>query len=383
MHMSVKKQKRSALLTLGTICCLLFTFLTAFHSEIPKTLAIGSKAPDFKLKGTDGKNYTLQSFSQAKILVIIFTCNHCPTAQAYEERIKKLTGDYENLGVSVVAIMPNYAAALRYDELGWSDEPDDYEGMKARAKDKAFNFPYLYDGDTEEVSLKYGPVSTPHVFIFDQERILRYAGRIDDEENFRKPVHSQDTRNAIDALLANKPVPVETTKVFGCSVKWKSKSEWISNSKARWSKQPVSLKNIDAQGIGTLLRNEGTDKLKMFYFWSTACTACDSGFPDYIKLSRIYQERDFEFVSICIDDPGNATRALDFLKAQQSAGDNWLYPKENADSILTSQGWDKKLPYTVLVEPGGKIVFSKQGAVDAEALRRMIFNDPFIGRLFK
>jgi peroxiredoxin len=150
------------------------------------TLAIGSKAPDFNLPGVDGKNYTLESFKDAKILVIAFICNHCPTSQAYEQRLIKLTSDYAEKGVRVVAINPNSPGSLEYYELGWSDVGDSFADMKIRAKEKQFNFPYLYDGDKEIVANQYGPISTPHVFIFDKDRILRYNGRIDDMENPEK-----------------------------------------------------------------------------------------------------------------------------------------------------------------------------------------------------
>jgi len=146
-----------------------------FHSiddEHP-TLAIGSPAPDFNLMDVSGKMYSLSSFKDAKILVIIFTCNHCPTAQAYEDRIIQLTSDYKNKSVAVVAIMPNDNRALRLDELDFSDLGDSFDDMKVRASEKKFNFPYLYDGEAETVSKKYGPIATPHVFIFDKERKLR------------------------------------------------------------------------------------------------------------------------------------------------------------------------------------------------------------------
>ncbi len=177
----------------------------------PPTLAIGSKAIDFSLPGVDGKTYTLKDFSSSPILLIVFTCNHCPTAQAYEERLKQLVVDYSGKGVAVVAINPNDPLSVRLDEMGYTDLGDSFEDMKIRAKDQEFNFPYLYDGETSELSKKYGPQTTPHVFIFDKERILRYTGRIDDVE---KPggakVH--DTRATLDAMIAGKPVPVEKTK---------------------------------------------------------------------------------------------------------------------------------------------------------------------------
>ncbi|MCK4826189.1 redoxin domain-containing protein, partial [bacterium] len=110
----------------------------------PKTLEIGAKAPDFKLPGVDGKTYSLKDFNKASVLVVIFSCNHCPTAQAYEDRIIALAKDYKQKGVDLVMISPNSVTALNYSELGYSDMGDSYEEMKLRAVDKGFNFPYLY-----------------------------------------------------------------------------------------------------------------------------------------------------------------------------------------------------------------------------------------------
>src|SRR5580693_8095236 len=219
------------------------------------TLAIGESAPDFNLPSVDGKKYSLSAFKDARILVIIFTCNHCPTAQAYEDRIIQLTKDYSPKGVAVVAIMPNDPTSIRLDELGYTDMGDSYEEMKIRAKDKQFNFPYLYDGETEETSKKYGPIATPHVFIFDKDRKLRYSGRIDDVEKPTKTPNTLDTRNAIDALLQNKEVHVATTKVFGCSIKWAEKSDWISKAQDDWAKEPVTINTVDSSRIRAMVKN--------------------------------------------------------------------------------------------------------------------------------
>src|SRR5580658_10741407 len=112
-----------------------FKMVPPVSGEHP-TLAIGAAAPDFVLPGVDGKKYSLSAFKDARILVIIFTCNHCPTAQAYEDRIIQLTKDYSPKGVAVVAIMPNDPTSIRLDELGYTDMGDSYEEMKIRAKDK-------------------------------------------------------------------------------------------------------------------------------------------------------------------------------------------------------------------------------------------------------
>src|SRR6185503_21054165 len=206
---------------------LLFGLLIAISSFAADTkyppLGLGSSAPDFNLPGVDGRNYSLKDFSNAKLLVIVFTCNHCPTAQAYEERIKKLVTDYSSRGVAVVAINPNSPAAVRFDELGYTDLDDTLDAMKIRAAHRKFNFAYLDDGPTEKLSKQFGPVATPHVFIFDADRKLRYQGRIDDNER-EDLVKSRDSRAALDALIAGKEPPATTTKVFGCSTKWDDKT---------------------------------------------------------------------------------------------------------------------------------------------------------------
>ena len=327
----------------------------AVSGEHP-TLAIGASAPDFKLPAVDGKNYSLASFNDAKILVIIFTCNHCPTAQAYEDRIIQLTKDYANKGVALLAIMPNDPTSIRLDELGYTDMGDSFEEMKMRAKEKHFNFPYLYDGDKEDVSRKYGPIATPHVFIFDRERKLRYSGRIDDVEKPTKAPNNLDARNAINALLNNKPVPVATTKVFGCSIKWAEKSDWISKAKEDWAKEPVKLDTIGEDQIRELIKNK-SGKLRLVNVWATWCGPCVAEFGELVTMNRMYRRRDFEFISISADEPGKKDKAID--------------PK-----------WQGALPYTLLIEPGGKIVYAKDGAIDPDALKHAIVEDPTIGRYY-
>src|SRR3954447_11016835 len=217
------------------------------------TLPIGASAPDFQLPGVDGKTYHLGDFADAKVLMVIFTCNHCPTAQAYEERIARLTTEYKDKGVAVVAISPNDPAAVRPDELGYTDLGDSFDDMKIRARDYKYPYPYLYDGDTQATAKAYGVLATPHVYIFDQGRKLRYVGRFDDSEV--KTVKSHDARNAVEALLAGKPVPVEKTRVFGCSTKWADKREDAEKSLAKLDAEPVTLEMIDDAGVAKLVKN--------------------------------------------------------------------------------------------------------------------------------
>ncbi len=345
------------------------------------TLKIGASAPDFNLPGVDGKNYTLASFSNARILVVIFTCNHCPTAQAYEDRIIKLTADYAPKNVAVVAIMPNDPLSLRLDELDFSDLGDSFEDMKTRAKDKQFNFPYLYDGETETASKAYGPIATPHVFIFDKERKLRYTGRFDDTENHDKIPRTPDTRNAIDALLNNTEVAVQTTKVFGCSIKWTEKRDLVQKSLAAWAKEPVHVDTIDEAGIRKLLKN-ASDKLRLINIWATSSASSTEEFSAFVTINRMYRDRDFEFISISTDGPANQAGVLSFLQKQQASNQNYLFNAGDKYKLTAAidPSWTGVLPYTILVEPGGKIVYSRQGSIDPAELKRTIVNNHLIGK---
>lgn len=359
-----------------------FLHLPAKSNDYP-TLPIGSPAPGFNLKGTDLKMHSLESFASANILVIIFTCNHCPTAQAYEDRIKQLVTDYKSRGVQVVAISPNNPGSVRLDELGYTEYGDSYEEMRLRARDKAFNFPYLYDGETESVSKKYGPAATPHVFIFDNKRILQYTGRIDDVESPTGTPKNTDTRNAIEALLSSKPVPVPVTKTFGCSIKWDDKQELVKKGFNDWAKEPVTLGNINEKGIKELLANE-SNKLRLINVWATWCAPCIIELPDFLTINRMYRGRDFELVTICADKLPKKAKALETLTRLQLSATNYIF---NADDIyklieLVDPKWQGALPYTLLVEPGGKIIYTKQGGIQPMFLKKKIVGHPMIGRVY-
>lgn len=176
-----------------------------------ETLPLGSSAPDFSLPGTDGKTYTLASFRDAALLVVSFTCNHCPYALGVEDRFIHMANAYLAKGVAFIAISANDA----------SKYPDDsFPNMKKRAEAKAYPFPYLYD-ESQSTAKAYGAVCTPHIFVFDAKRTLVYEGRIDDNWKDEKAVTSHDLRDALDATIAGKPVPHPQTNPMGCSIKWK------------------------------------------------------------------------------------------------------------------------------------------------------------------
>jgi len=378
----MKNSIKAFLIFLLILCCVGWGYSQTIHPE-PKTLEIGSRAPDFSLPGVDGKSYNLKEFDKASVLVIIFSCNHCPTAQAYEDRIIELANDYKSKGVGLVMISPNAVKALNYSELGYSDMGDSYEEMKLRAAHKRFTFPYLYDGDEQKAALAYGPVATPHCFVFDKNRILRYAGRIDASE---KPGtgKGEDIRNAIDALLAGTSVKNPVTKVFGCSVKWSWKDEYTQRLYKQWSELPVTLEEIDVQGIKDLIRNTSSDKLRLINIWATWCGPCITEFPDLVIIDRMYRGRPFEFITISADKQARKADALKFLRKQQASNKNYIFNKDAVYELIEAvdPSWQGALPYTLLIEPGGKIVYKKQDTIDPLEMKKLIVGNKYIGRYY-
>ncbi len=364
--------------------CLAVAFLAAIGTAAAdppglKTLAIGAAAPDFALPGVDGRTYSLKDFAGARFLVIVFTCNHCPTAQAYEQRIRRLHADYKDKGVALVAISPNDPKAVRLDELGYTDLSDSFEEMKIRAKDRKYAFPYLYDGETQKTSFAYGVLATPQVYIFDQERKLRYVGRIDDSDI--KEVTSHDTRNALDALLAGHPVPVERTRVFGCSTKWADKREDAKKSLARWDQEPVTLEPLDEAGLARLVKNDG-DKLLVVNVWATWCGPCVEELPEFVTMNRMYRKRDFKLVTISLDEPEKKDAALKVLREQHVATTNYISNIKSKDKFaeLLDKEWAGPLPHTVIIAPGGKVIYRKTNAIDPLEVKRIIVG--YLGRTY-
>jgi peroxiredoxin len=344
-----------------------------------KTLEIGAMAPDFKLPGVDGRAYTLADFADAKVLAVVFTCNHCPTAQAYEDRLIKMHSDYKDRGVALVAISPNDAEAVRLDELGYTDLGDSLEDMKVRAKDRKFTFPYLYDGETQKASAAYGVLATPHVFIFDRERKLRYVGRVDDSEV--KTVKSHDARNAIDALLAGKPVPVEKTRVFGCSTKWADKREDAKKSLAKWNAEEVTLKPIDERGVTELVRNRG-DKWLLVNLWATWCAPCVVELSEFVTMNRMYRGRNFQLVTLNLDDVQERDAVLKVLRERHVSSTNYIVDIEDRDRFaeVFDKEWPGPLPHTILIAPGGKVVYRATGETNPLEIKRAIVEQ--LGRTY-
>lgn len=353
-----------------------------------KTLELGASAPDFTLPGVDGKNHNLKDFSDAKALVLIFTCNHCPDARAARGKMISLHKDYQDKGAAVVAISGNDNTALRLAEFSFSVYEDSFEDMKTVAKEEGYQFPYLYDGETQKTTLAYGAVATPHVFIFDAERKLRYHGRFDDARRSRKNIGTPYVREALDAVLAGEEVKTPVTRAHGCSTKWSWKHESVAKDNERWSNLPVTLADLDADAAKSLAANK-SDKLRVINFWSTTCGPCVAEFPDLVNIARRYDMRPMEVITISTDPMSDRAKVVKFLEDKEAAAsprvtktlkkegrpsNNYIYSGENVDHLAEAidAEWNGALPHTVIIAPGGKVVWRHNGKFDPIELRRQI-----------
>jgi peroxiredoxin len=350
---------------------LLLASVTAAQSSHP-ILALGSSAPDFSLPGVDGRTHSLADYAGSPTLVVVFTCNHCPIAQMYEERIEQLETDYRDRGVAVVAIEPNDPKALRIDELDSSDISDSLDEMKIRFEYKHLHYPYLYDGETQSVTRAYGPQATPHVFIFDKDRKLRYEGRMDNSYR-REMVNTQDARNAIDALLASGEIAIKHTGVFGCSTKWKEKSASSAEALRKIAEQPVKLDMATAEDLKRLRQNPGKHMV-LVSFWATWCGSCIDEFADFQETFQMYKVRDFELITVSANMPDEKDGVLRMLEKKHATSRNFLFASDDTAALQSAfdPAWESAVPYTVLLDPNGRVLYKNLGSVDMLALRRKI-----------
>lgn len=362
--------------------------LPVLGQDIPKVLAIGSPVPAFSLQGTDGKTYTLENFKDAKILCIIFTCNHCPDAVAAASRFQQIYQDYKGKGVAVVAVNGNNGDSLTPDELGYSPFGDKPEEMAPFAKDFGWTFPYLYDGATQTFTTACGAQSTPQLFVFDADRKLRYTGRMDDGRRNLGAVDKSYLRDALYAMLAGTEVKEPVTRSFGCSTKWLFKKANVAADQAAWEKRPVTVADLD-EALSKKIRANPTQSVRLINFWSTTCGPCVKEFPDLVDTYRRFQNRPLEFVSISLDPVAQRPAVSKFLEAHHAAipnstakslkeegreTNNYHWSGRNPDTMAQAidPEWSGALPHTILVAPGGKILWRHTGGLDIVELRREI-----------
>jgi peroxiredoxin len=362
-----------------------------FSADKVETIAVGQKAPDFDLKGVDGKSYSLSSFADKEMLLVIFTCNHCPDARAARGRIKQFYADFKDKGVGLVQIAGNDDKAVRLDELGWSVYGDTEADNAIVAREEGYEFPYLYDGATQSVTAAYGAMATPHAFVLDKDRIVRYTGRLDDmKRKFGKPEKSY-IHAAVEAVLKEDTPEPAVTRAVGCSTKWNEKRSVVAEYDKDWKAQSVTLADLDVAGAKALRQN-ASGNLRLINFWSTSCVPCVMEFPMLVETYRRYQTRPFDFVSVSLDPVEKKDAVLKFLTEQQASlskftkpsleaekreSNNYIFADANPDPLAEAidAEWSGALPYTVLIDAEGKVIFRHEGEIEAVALRKAIMKE--------
>lgn len=352
-------------------------------------LEIGAAAPDFSLPGTDGKMYRLSDFDKSDVLMVYFTGTHCPTSHGAEGRLQQLVKDMQDQSFEIVAINPNHNEGLRPDEFSYTMYTESFEDSKRYAEDLGWTFPFLYDGDEQIVARAYGCLATPHIFIFDKDRKLRYQGRFDDSR-FPDPatVKHSDARNAVEALLAGRPVPVEKTRPHGCSTKWKGRSEHVQEDELQWQAIPAVVEAIDVDGVKSLRAN-GSGKLRLINVWATWCGLCKEEMPDLSAIGRKFSRREFEVITISLDsleDKGKAEALLSehrmvlgnkLKKTVQAEGrttNNYIYTGSSADEFATALDpyWPGPLPYSLLIDHNGTVLLRHSGKIDPHEVNSIV-----------
>lgn len=354
----------------------------------PPALEIGAPMPPFELPGIDGKTHSQADFSDARAIAILFTCNHCPASVAASDRIEAIHQDYKDKGVALIAVNPNHPGSLRPDELGYSPYNDSFEEMAPFAADLKWTFPYLYDGETQEFARACGAQATPHVFVFDADRKLRYTGRMDDGGRARGPVEKSYIREALDAVLAGNEVADPTTRAIGCSTKWHHLTESVAAEQKRWEALPVTLEDLDEALAKKLHRND-SGNVRIINFWATTCGACIVEFPDLVETYRRFQNRNVDFISITLDAADRRAAAQKFLESRHAAlsprtkpsqekegrtSNNYLWTGGNPDVLAEAidSEWTGAMLHTVIIAPGGEILWRFTGKVDPFELRRQL-----------
>jgi thiol-disulfide isomerase/thioredoxin len=349
------------------------------------TLAIGDAAPDFHLPGIDGRTHALADYRSAPVLMVAFISNHCPDSNATAPRLVAFAKEMAARGVMVVAINPNHPEGLSVDELGYSRYDDSFADMKRYAAEVQLPFPYLWDGETQATAAAYGCLTTPHVFIFDAGRRLRYKGQFDNSP-YPQPetIKTQDARAAVEALLAGKPVPVAETKPHGCSTKWRAKKESVAKRVARWDAEPVVLETADLAKIKALTTNDA-GRFRLINVWATWCGPCVEEFPILVQAMRRFSMRPFDLITISVDHPGQAARVQEFLeginagvpkrthpalKQEGRQTNHYLYAETDWQSLMQvlDPKWPGGVPHTILVAPDGKVLWRHTGELEEKEL---------------
>ena len=335
------------------------------------SLEKGDQMPHFRLKGIDGKFYNSQNFP-SRLLAVVFISNHCPVSQNFQEELLALVEDYEARGFGLIAISPNDPQAIPPDELAFSDLGDSLAEMKIRAKDFKYTFPYLYDGSTQDTSRAFGVRVTPHAYLFDAKRSLRYSGRIGDPKNPSNR-NRQELRQAIAALIRGNSPKVEQSPVFGSSIKWKKNRHLVQKMNERFSRETIVLKNADKRTYEFIRKNVSL-RPKVIYVWSSKDTNYREDLLKISAMHKIYRKRGLELITSCIDGVDEHENIYDILKNTLCSSQNYISEGAEISPLadLRGESGDRITPYLAILDHKGLPVYRSRGGINELVIKKEV-----------
>jgi thiol-disulfide isomerase/thioredoxin len=328
--------------------------------------------PPFRLPGVDGLIYNSTDFRKSELLVIVFLSNHCPTSQIFQHRIIRLAKEYRNKGLAVVAISPNDPEAILPDELSSSALGDTLPEMALRARELQYPFPYLYDGKTQEVATAYGVRVTPHAFLFDKKRKLRYSGRIGDPKNPDRE-DREELRIAINSLNHGIEPAVVRGLVFGNSIKWIKDRIIAEKTRERFARESVYLKKANIRTLKFVRRNDS--KLpKLIYVWSNQDKNNRQELLQLAAIHKIYRKRGLKLVTICVDGNDFTDVAKKLLIETQSSGTNYICSGTEISPVVELRAEEglETTPFLGLLTSEAKIFYRSTKGLEPLTIKQHI-----------
>lgn len=342
---------------------LILVMVTSVYAEVPKQYL-----PSFKLKATNGEIYSQSDFNDKKVLGIVFLSNHCKVSQLFQNHLIALTRKYSE-DVVIIAVSPNYEQSILPDELAYSDLGDSFQDMVKRANRMKYNFPYLHDGDNQNLTKEIGAKITPTIYLYNQERELFYSGRIgniDSPDN----METSEVNQAINSLLIDKKTIFKRTKVFGTSIKTKNHLLVAEQVRQRYADEKVRLNEADARKLNFYLTHN-IRKPKLFYVWQTND---EKPRDNLIKLSflyKIFRKRGFKLITVCIAKKDEEDRIVEFLENSQLSSTNFIVYGHNISPLasIIPDEVEKVTPYFRLLSSEGDKLIGGHGEISIDSLR--------------
>ena len=328
--------------------------------------------PPFQLPGIDGLIYDSTEFKKSELLAIVFLSNHCPTSQIFQHSIIPLAKEYRNKGLVVVAISPNDPEAILPDELSHSALGDTLPEMALRAKELQYPFPYLYDGKTQEVAKAYGVRVTPHAFLFDKKRKLRYSGKIGDPKT-PEQADRQYLELAVNSLIHGSEPRIVHTPAFGNSIKWIKNRIITEKTMARYARESVYLKKATITNI-QFVRKNNAKRPKLIYVWSNQDKNNRQELLQLAAIHKIYRKRGLKLVTICVDGSDFTDVAKKLLIETQSSGTNYICSGAEISPVvdLRAEEGIETTPFLGLLTSEAKIFYRSTKGLEPLTIKRHI-----------